>query len=347
MSMTDTWHIHAYVELPTRHPALVEAVMGAAGAAQRPIGDVQVEAVTGARTALTPQLLDAAVWDRQNTALLLRGPDIELRVPLVPGELRGHLSAHGHVPKAVVELVATLMDGCQCEWGLVGPRSSTLEIAAPAELTAAFPLPAVDRITYLSPDLSHQADLVQLVDTPGVRRLRSFVGGLLLVAEPGAEERLYAPLQGALTAGPRPPVDAYPLPGDHLMLMRDVSPGLQQWQEHIVGAALEHARGRGLAGVPVTLEGLTLLDRCLVSVAASLPPPVVEGWSAFAGAVAVQAGGRWRRILDPWTPFPANMVVVLPGNRAFQPHQVLVQQARAGALTGLAGVLAQILDLPG
>ena len=358
---TERWLLAGPVEIPTRHSSLIAGVIRAAQSAGLPVDSART--IKGDPTqdqlpiSLTEDALNTAVLDPTTQALVLEGrqPQWSLSFPLERGFVWGQFetAAVPDDPRAMGALCATVFDVLLCEWGLAGAESqissALKDVQLPAHPTAPNALPAVAQVTYLSPDLAHQVDLAGLAQAPNLRRLRSVQGGMLLLAEPGALKTLPPILHAAMRPAARPPVDVYPQPSGRPILLRDTSPGLNAWQAHVCGAALSYAHLSQTSGTDYSLAELSRLDAGLGPMAGQLPAPVLEGWSAYAGMLLVNRGGRWRRLLDPWATFPANLVVMLPGNGVardsvahnvlFNPHAELMRQVQSSAVVGLAHVV--------
>lgn len=365
-------------EIATRHPAIAEGIAEAASVAGLTLERLQVEGRATSDAALMhaidralegagvgearanrlsigpfdPGRLARALEDPATEAIVLSGsPTWSVRLPLVRGVVAGifpQALLHER-PMELGALLATVFDAHLCEWGWVGTRAEAAEQLAglrPGELTDPNPLPEVAQAAYLSPDLAYQADIVAIAQAPGVRRLRGKLGSMMLVTLDPPElrragiEALRAATAAARAAHPRPPVHAYPLPNGAQLLLRDVSPGLAAWQAESARAALAWA---GLE-VRYDLHALRQLDQRLAARLGEVGPPIFEGWSALAGEVARRAtDGRWRRVMDPWTTFPNNLMVELPGGTPLQPHMLLTEQLKRGATPDLAATVAGVL----
>ncbi|MDC3378699.1 hypothetical protein OAX78_00265 [Planctomycetota bacterium] len=354
----------AHVEVPTRHPLVVEAAVGAAAgcgltvaAMSMPEARQAAALVGGALTqgrvewsvlseragALELDELAQAHADPKAGGVLLSGdaPRWLVWLPARPGPLVGLFPAQLSVAEPeVVQFFAALFDLSLVEWGVVdvaatlGPR--LVNSRAPANSTDPNPLPCAGRLTYLSPDMAHQVgDSGSL--GPGLKAMRSPLGGSVFAFEDGKPETLEALTQAlavACQAGRRPPIEVYPV-AETAVVLRDVSPGLAQWQRRSAQRALRQL-GEG-AGFGVDLRSLESLERALLG--RGIEPPSFEvcaDWSALAGEVLVSAGARWRRRLDPWHAFPANVVIQTAGSVLFSPYEELLRQRERGVMGGLS-----------
>jgi hypothetical protein len=230
-----------------------------------------------------------------------------------------------------LRLFAHLFDMNLVEWGLAGPDvRAMLAPVTPTQFEDPTSLPGLSWVTYVSPDLAYPADLAASTHLEGIRRVRTHLGGALMALRTPAEEPELALLRerspGLFATWCRPPIDAYPLPGGDQLLARDISPGLAACQRDAAHVALEESQRHGVDETELVPATLDAVDRAFAPSAATLPPWLIDSWSALAGEIAVHFGaGRWRRELDPRVPFPNNLLVLLPGHVTFAPHRELLR----------------------
>lgn len=362
-------------EHPTRDPNTVRAILGAAGQAGLVATTILAERSpeerdTRIRTIIASELrrhelaadldcssisavpvdqVDECIGDRLTLALQIVGDGWTVRLPLEPGFVTASFEAMriDWVSRAAVTLCATLFDAYLSEWAVIAEPDAinALDLRMPAPTEPA-PLPLVAPLVYVSPDVAHSLDLMLLARMPGVLTARSAIGASALVCTSDeAVTLLGAALAPALQGLVRPAVEVFFSPTS-TVLLRDASTGLSASQCTIAGVAISEVTT--LHHIPssphATLEGLRVLDETLGVHAESLPVHLLEGWSAYAGQVLVDAGGRWRRHFEWSVPFPSNLCVETQQGLLFGPHGELVSQIRRGECVALEPNVSRLLD---